>query len=105
MMREAVKMAKYRMIRHIYRNVAISKDLMHRMIDAIDADDDGRITVEDARLALRFALDLDTPTKEQIKRLDYFDTHKVTLATARQTLRIALDLDDPLEVLRSCGRL
>ena len=71
----------------------------------IDPDDDGKITVEDARLALRFALDLDTPTKEQIKRLDYFDTHKVTLATARQTLRIALDLDDALEVLRSCGRL
>lgn len=70
-----------------------------------DPDDDGKITMEDARLALRFALELETPTKEQIKRLDYFDTRKVTLATARQTLRIALELDDPLEVLRSCGRL
>lgn len=70
-----------------------------------DPDGDGAIGTNDARFALRAALDLEKPTKEQLKRLDYYGAGTVTTATARQTLRFAIGLDLPRTVLRQLGRI
>ena len=45
-------MAKYRMIRYLYRHVAVSKDLMIKLIDSIDADADGRITLSEVAMGV-----------------------------------------------------
>ena len=70
-----------------------------------DLDFSGNIESADARFALRAALQLETPTKEQIRRLDYFAAGTVTTSTARQTLRFAIGLDSPREILRQLGRI
>ena len=70
-----------------------------------DPDGDGAITVKDARFALRAAVGLETPTREQTKRLDYYAAGKITTATARQTLRFAVGLDRPADVLKQYGRI
>ena len=44
---------KYRLIHYLYRHVAVSKDLMHKVIDSMDADDDGRITLAEIAVVLK----------------------------------------------------
>ena len=65
----------YRMIKHIYRNVDVSKDLLHKIIDGIDADGNGRISL--AEIAVAFKLlwkqamgKVKAPKKSKIKTLD-----------------------------------
>ena len=67
-------MAKYRMIRYLYRHVAVSKDLMLKMIDAIDADGDGRITLSEVAMGLKI-LWKKALGKEKVKRskMKYLD--------------------------------
>ena len=60
-----------------------------------DVDLDGRITSEDARLALRAAVELDhyDPGSEQFKRADYDCDGRIDSEDARSILRVAVELD------------
>ena len=60
-----------------------------------DVDGNGKITAEDARLALRFAVWLDAPTTAQRSRADADGDGTITASDARWILRIAVDLDTP----------
>ena len=73
-MREVTVMAKYRMIRYLYRHVAVSKDLMIKLIDSIDADADGRITLSEVAMGLKM-LWKKALGKEKVKRpkMKYLD--------------------------------
>jgi len=66
-----------------------------------DTDGDGKITVADARLALRIGIYLDAPTKEIVARADVFCTGIITVENARTILRMAIALDDPIEIYRN----
>ena len=64
-----------RMIRHIYRNVDISKDLLHRIINSLDADDNGRISLAEVAIALKLVWKqamgkIKAPKKSKVKTLD-----------------------------------
>ncbi len=61
--------------------------------EAGDINMDGRITAADARLALRFASKLDTPSDEQTTLSDVNGDKKLTAADARLILRKAAGLD------------
>ena len=58
-----------------------------------DVDFDGAVTVEDSRLVLRYAVDLEAPTPLQfvLADIDYSDT--ITVEDARKILRIASGLE------------
>lgn len=43
----------YRLIRHIFRNVEVSKDLLHRLVDSMDFDDNGRVSLSEVVIALK----------------------------------------------------
>lgn len=43
----------YRMLRHAFRNVEVSKDLIIRLIDSMDADGNGRLSLEEIVIALK----------------------------------------------------
>ena len=57
-----------------------------------DVDNDGAITVSDARLALRFAVKLDKPTEIQKYCADIDGTKRISVADARTILRAAVKL-------------
>ena len=57
-----------------------------------DIDNDGTITVSDARLALRFAVKLDKPTEIQKYCADIDGTKRISVADARTILRAAVKL-------------
>ena len=59
-----------------------------------DADESGSINAEDARLALRFAVSLATPTRNERKLCDVDGDGEVTSADARTILRTAVELDN-----------
>lgn len=59
-----------------------------------DVDNDGEITVEDARLALRIAVKLDLPTDAQFYAADITANGVVNTDDARKILRIAVKLDE-----------
>lgn len=42
-----------RFIRHIYRNVAVKADTLKRLIDQIDTDADGRLTLGEVAAAFK----------------------------------------------------
>ena len=44
---------KYRLLRHMFRNLEISKALLIRIIDSMDADDNGRISMAEVAVALK----------------------------------------------------
>ena len=43
----------YRIIRYIFRNVSVSRDILHKLIDGIDTDDDGRISLAELAVAIK----------------------------------------------------
>ena len=58
-----------------------------------DIDGDGKISVSDARLVLRYAVSLDTPTEEQKTAADVDNSGDVSVSDARLVLRVAVKLD------------
>ena len=65
----------YRFLKRSFRNVAVSKDLLRRLIDAMDTDEDGRISLEEVAVALKVLWKkangkLDKPKKVKVKTLD-----------------------------------
>ena len=46
-------MSKDRIVRFLFRNVSAKKDTLHRLIDALDADGDGRVTLGEAAAGLK----------------------------------------------------
>lgn len=43
----------YRFLRFAYRNVAVKKDTLIRLIDRLDADQDGRVSLGEIAVALK----------------------------------------------------
>ena len=43
----------YRMLRHAFKNVEVSKDLILRLIDSMDTNDNGRLSLEEIVVALK----------------------------------------------------
>lgn len=43
----------YYFIRRAFRNVSVSKEILHKLIDSMDADDDGRLTLSEVVIALK----------------------------------------------------
>lgn len=43
----------YRLIKHLFRNVEVSKEIIYKLIDAMDADDNGRISLQEVAVALK----------------------------------------------------
>lgn len=58
-----------------------------------DIDGDGKISVSDARLVLRYAVSLDPPTAEQKTAADVDNSGDVSVSDARLVLRVAVKLD------------
>lgn len=46
-------MSKDRIIRYLYRNVAVKKQTVIKILDAVDADEDGRISLGELAAALK----------------------------------------------------
>ena len=59
-----------------------------------DIDSDGSVNAADARLALRFAVQLDRPTAVQAELADFDEDGKITAADARAILRFAVQTGD-----------
>ena len=64
-----------------------------------DVDADGLHSAADARMALRFAVGLDTPTDAQKAAADANEDGAVTAADARLILRMAVGLESPFALL------
>ena len=65
----------YTFLRRSFRNVAVSKDLLRRLIDSMDYDDDGRISLAEVAVALKILWKrangkIDKPKKAKVKTLD-----------------------------------
>lgn len=65
----------YRFLKYGFRNVAVSKDLLRRLIDAMDADEDGRISLEEVVVSLKVLWKkangkIEKPKKVKVKTLD-----------------------------------
>lgn len=65
----------YTFLKRTFRNVAVSKDLLRRLIDAMDADQDGRISLAEVAIALKVLWKkangkVDKPKKVKVKTLD-----------------------------------
>ena len=43
----------YYFIRHAFRNVSVSKEILHKLIDSIDADQDGRLSLGEVAVAMK----------------------------------------------------
>ena len=43
----------YYIIRRAFRNVSVSKEILHKLIDSIDADQDGRLSLAEVAVALK----------------------------------------------------
>lgn len=43
----------YRLIKYIFRNVDVSKDILVRLIDSMDADGNGRVSLSEAAIAMK----------------------------------------------------
>ena len=65
----------YTLLKRTFRNVAVSRDLLKRLIDSMDYDEDGRISLEEVAVALKVLWKkangkLDKPKKVKVKTLD-----------------------------------
>ena len=65
----------YTFLKRSFRNVAVSKDLLRRLIDAMDTDEDGRISLEEVAVALKILWKkangkIEKPKKVKVKTLD-----------------------------------
>lgn len=63
-----------------------------------DLNDDGKVNVDDARLALRVAVKLETVDSGFVKRADFSLTGFIAVDDARMILRIAVKLEDLDEI-------
>ena len=70
-----------------------------------DLTDDGAVTAEDARLALRSAVGLENLPPQILARADFAQTGRLNAGVARTLLRVAVGLDTMPDVLRAYGRL
>ena len=43
----------YYFIRRAFRNVSVSKEILHKLIDSIDTDQDGRLSMAEVAVALK----------------------------------------------------
>lgn len=65
----------YTFLKRSFRNVAVSKDLLKRLIDSMDYDQDGRISLSEVAVALKILWKrangkIDKPKKAKVKTLD-----------------------------------
>ena len=65
----------YMILKRMFRNVAVSRDLLKRLIDSMDYDEDGRISLAEVAVALKVLWKkangkLDKPKKVKVKTLD-----------------------------------
>ena len=65
----------YRILKRMFRNVAVSRDLLKRLIDSMDYDEDGRISLAEVAVALKVLWKkangkFDKPKKVKVKTLD-----------------------------------
>ena len=65
----------YTFLKRTFRNVEVSKDLLKRLIDSMDVDDNGRISLAEVAVALKVLWKkangkLDKPKKVKVKTLD-----------------------------------
>lgn len=60
----------YRVVRYLFRNVAVRKDTLIRLLDALDANDDGRLSMSEVAAALKelWAVAMGKRTKESKKK-------------------------------------
>ncbi len=67
-----------------------------------DVDKSGNINVADARLVLRFAVQLEKPANDEIAKLaDVDGDGDIDVSDARLVLRVAVQLDDPFPVFEN----
>ena len=43
----------YKLVKYLFRNVEVSKDILIKLIDSMDANDNGRISLAEAAVALK----------------------------------------------------
>ena len=43
----------YYFLRRMFRNVSVSRDILHKLIDGIDTDNDGRISLSELAVAIK----------------------------------------------------
>ncbi len=43
----------YYLLKRMFRNVSVSRDILHKLIDGIDTDDDGRISLSELAVAIK----------------------------------------------------
>lgn len=67
--------------------------LTKRTLETGDIDHDGVVTVNDARIILRIAIDLEKGNEESVKLADTDEDGKLTVADARTALRKAIKLE------------
>ena len=70
-----------------------------------DVDDDGEVTVADARIVLRAAVNIEPLSKTNLARVDLADQGRADVAIARLVLRVAVKLDELSEVVEEYGKL
>lgn len=73
-MHEVVNMA-YRILRHMFRHVEVSKDLIIKLIDSMDADGNGRLSLDEIAVALKLLWKqamgkIKKPKKPKIRTVD-----------------------------------
>ncbi len=73
-------------------NVEMYAKTLPRTLDFGDVDGDGEVTAQDARYALRFAIDLDSYTESQKSAADADGDNEITAQDARTILRAAIGL-------------
>ena len=65
----------YVILKRMFRNVAVSRDLLKRLIDSMDYDEDGRISLAEVAVALKVLWKkangkIEKPKKVKVKTLD-----------------------------------
>ena len=65
----------YAFLKRTFRNVAVSRDLLKRLIDSMDYDEDGRISLAEVAVALKVLWKkangkVEKPKKVKVKTLD-----------------------------------
>ena len=65
----------YVILKRMFRNVAVSRDLLKRLIDSMDYDEDGRISLAEVVVALKILWKkangkIEKPKKVKVKTLD-----------------------------------
>ncbi len=70
-----------------------------------DVDNDGDVSVADARIVLRAAVNIEPLSKTNLARVDLAGQGRADVAIARLVLRVAVKLDELSEVVEAYGKL